>query len=107
MLTRRSWRLGRAALVLALFAAVAPIASEEHQTDPAEAKPFVRATLRLTDREVTSLDQGRAFVKTFPDDLKREVTTAGAIRIQGSSTRFVEQYRTLEGFRRSSFVLQI
>jgi hypothetical protein len=35
------------------------------------------------------------------------LTTAGAILIQGSSKRFVEQYRTLEGFRRSSFVLQI
>jgi len=107
MLTRRSQRLGGAVLVLALLAAIAPIATDGGQGEPAAAKPFVRATLRLTDRETTSLDQGRAVVKTFPDDLKREVTTAGAIRIKGSSARFVEQYRTLEGFRRSSFVLQI
>ena len=107
MLTSPSCRLVSGALlsaVLSLTAAALPVAGQgDHQA----AEPFIRATLRLTDREMGNLEQGHAVAKTFPASLKREVNTAGAIRITGSPTRFVEQYRTLEGFKRSSFVLQI
>jgi len=106
MLTSPSCRLVGGALLLALLT-LTMTRSAAGQDDAMAVEPFVRATLRLTERESANLAQGRAVAKTFPATLKREVSTAGAIRIQGSSTRFVEQYRTLEGFRRSSFVLQI
>jgi hypothetical protein len=106
MLTSPSCRLVGGALLLALLTLVLTRAAEG-QVGASAAEPFVRATLRLSEREAANLAQGRAIAKTFPASLKREVTTGGAIRIEGSSTRFVEQYRTLEGFRRSSFVLQI
>ena len=91
-------------VILSLTAAARPV---DGQGDHQAAEPFIRSTLRLTDREMGNLEQGHAIAKTFPASLKREVNTAGAIRITGSSSRFVEQYRSLEGFRRSSFVLQI
>jgi hypothetical protein len=107
MLTSPSCRLVSGGLLSALLSLTAAALPAEVQGDSQAAAPFIRATLRLTDREAGNLEQGHAIAKTFPASLKREVNTAGAIRITGSSTRFVEQYRTLEGFKRSSFVLQI
>ena len=107
MLTSPSCRLVSGARLSAVLSLTAAALVVEGQGDNQAAEPFIRATLRLTDREMGHLEQGHAVAKTFPASLKREVNTAGAIRITGSSTRFVEQYRTLDGFKRSSFVLQI
>jgi hypothetical protein len=68
---------------------------------------FMRTALQLTPKEATSIAQGRAVAKTLAAETKRDVTTAGAVHINSPSFRFVEQFRTLEGFRTSQFVLQI
>ena len=47
-------------------------------------------------------------MKTLPPTINREMTTAGAVRIRsGAMWRFVDQFKTLEGFKTSQFVLQI
>jgi hypothetical protein len=77
------------------------------QVDRQEARTFIQSTLGLPERDAAALDQGRAVVKTLPGTSKREVTTAGAVRIAASAADFVAQFRTLEGFKRSSFIRQI
>lgn len=72
-----------------------------------DALDVLRSTLALSDRDLSALLQGRPVVKTLPASTGREVATAGAIRIRGTIRRFVEQFQTLEGFRRSEFVHQI
>ena len=69
---------------------------------------FLRTQLHASDSELSSLSEGQAVVKNLPATTKREMTTAGGVRIRGAAiTRFVEQFKTLEGFRTSQFVLQI
>ena len=94
MLTSPSCRLVSGALLSAVLSLTAAALTVEGQGDHQAAEPFIRATLRLTDREMGNLEQGHAVAKTFPASLKREVNTAGAIRITGSSSSFVEQYRS-------------
>jgi len=78
--------------------------SSQAQAVGADARQLLQATLALSDKELAALDQGRPVVKTLPSATRREVATGGAIRIRGSIPRFVEQFLTLEGFRRSDFV---
>jgi hypothetical protein len=74
----------------------------------ADVHALVRDALHFSDGDVRNLDRGRAVVKTLPSDAKREMATVGGIRIAGASMPgFVEQFQTLQGFRRSQFVLQI
>lgn len=69
---------------------------------------FLRTQLHASDSELSSLSEGQAVVKNLPATTKREMTTAGGVRIRGATiTRFVAQFKTLEGFRTSQFVLQI
>lgn len=68
---------------------------------------FVRSALGLSAGELSNIERGRAVVKTVPQADKREVITAGAIKVRAPSVRFVAQFRTLEGFRTSQFVRQI
>ena len=68
----------------------------------------LRAQLQLSDSELLALNQGRPIVKTLSASTNREMTTAGGVRIRGAAmTRFVNQFKTLEGFKTSQFVLQI
>jgi hypothetical protein len=72
----------------------------------------LRATLRkqlqLSDSELASMAHGRPIVKTLPSTGSREMSTAGGVRIvSGAMTRFVNQFKTLEGFKTSQFILQI
>ncbi len=68
---------------------------------------FLHSTLRLSSGEVSNIERGRAVVKTLPNADRREVITAGAIKVQAASSTFVAQFRTLEGFRTSQFVKQV
>lgn len=94
-------------LAFAVIAAALALPTAAVQVDPQEARALVQSTLALSDREVALLEQGRSIVKTLSGSSKREVTTAGAVRISASAADFVAQFRTLEGFRRSSFIRQI
>jgi hypothetical protein len=72
----------------------------------------LRATLRkqlsLSDSELVSLAHGRPIVKTLPSAMGREMNTAGGVRIQSAAmARFVNQFKTLEGFKTSQFIKQI
>mgnify|MGYP001555596957 FL=1 len=88
---------------LALAAAVRVPATSTGDLDD-----LLQGALHLSNDERADLDRGRAVVKTLPSSAKREMTTVGGIRIDGASMAgFVDQFQTLQGFRRSSFVLQI
>jgi hypothetical protein len=69
---------------------------------------YVQAQLQLTHEEFVALRSGRPMVKTLSSPANREMLTVGGIRIEGSGMAgFVDQFKTLEGFRTSSFVKQI
>ncbi len=57
---------------------------------------------------MVSLTHGRPIVKTLPAAMGREMNTAGGVRIQSAAmARFVNQFKTLEGFKTSQFIKQI
>ena len=69
---------------------------------------ILRSQLELSNAELSALTQGRPVVKTLPATMNREMTTAGAVRIRSDAMwRFVNQFKTLEGFKTSQFVLQL
>jgi hypothetical protein len=94
-------------LVIVAAFATAALPAAIGQVAPQEARALVQSTLALSDRDAAALDQGRPIVRTLSGTAKREVTTAGAVRISASAADFVAQFRTLEGFKRSSFIKQI
>jgi hypothetical protein len=94
--------------VLALLSAATLLSSAFHQLDTTDPQRFLQTQLHLSDSELSGLNQGRPVVKTLPATAKREMTTAGGVRIRSAAIeRFVNQFKTLEGFRTSQFVLQI
>jgi hypothetical protein len=94
--------------VLALLCVSTLLPSTPRQLDTANLQAFLRTQLHLSNAELSALNQGRPVVKTLPATIKREMTTAGGVRIRGAAIeRFVTQFKTLEGFRTSQFVLQI
>jgi hypothetical protein len=106
-------RRGRVARVACGAAAVAVLGVVCHAAlsgavavgDP---RPVLKQQLQLTDPELSALAQGRPVAKTLTSSAPREMMTAGGVRIRGNAmARFVNQFRTLEGFRTSQFVLQI
>jgi hypothetical protein len=94
--------------VLVLLSVATLLASTPGQVDTTNLQAVLRTRLHLSDSELSALNQGRPIVKTLPATMKREMTTAGGVRIHGDAiSRFVDQFKTLEGFRTSQFVLQI
>jgi len=94
--------------VLVLLFVATLLASTPGQVDTTNLQVVLRTRLHLSDSELSALNQGRPVVKTLPATMKREMTTAGGVRIRGDAmSRFVDQFKTLEGFRTSQFVLQI
>ncbi len=110
------WRLFNAAearcphLVAGLLMLLAGshLAGTSSDVDTTNLHSILRAQLQFSSSELSALTQGRPVVKTLPPTMNREVTTAGAVRIRGDAMwRFVDQFKTLEGFKTSQFVLQI
>ena len=92
----------------ALLSVATLLSAAPSQVDTANLQIFLRTQLQLSGSELAALNQGRPVVKTLPATTKREMTTAGGVRIRGAGIeRFVSQFKTLEGFRTSQFVLQI
>ncbi len=106
-----SHRVVRAAAgtaVAVLLGLVCHAAVRERALDVGDPRAVLRQQLQLSDADLSALVQGRAIAKTLPSSAPREMTTAGGVRIRGSAmARFVNQFKTLEGFRTSQFVLQI
>ena len=93
---------------LALCVAAVLVARVVGQVGTTPIDAFLRSQLHASDSDLQALAQGRAVAKTLSSTSKREMTTAGGVRVRGTTiTRFVDQYKTLEGFRTSQFVLQI
>ena len=69
---------------------------------------ILRTQLQFSNSELSAVTQGQPVVKTLPATINREMTTAGVVRIRSDAMwRFVNQFKTLEGFKTSQFVLQI
>jgi hypothetical protein len=99
-------RATRAALIL--FSVAVLLAGGSSEADTRNLQAVLRSQLQLSDSELSALSQGRPIVKTLPATMNREMTTAGGVRIRsGAMRRFVNEFKTLEGFRTSQFVLQI
>jgi hypothetical protein len=74
----------------------------------ANPQTYMQTQLQLSADELSALSSGRAVVKTLSSTMTREMITVGGIRIAGlGMTTFVEQFKTLDGFRTSQFVKQI
>ncbi len=97
--------LSTTGLLLSLFVGLPTAAT---LADPSALQAFLRAQLRMSDAEWVAFDRGRPIVKSLPETMRREMTTAGGVRVQGTGlTKFVGQFKTLEGFRTSQFVQQL
>ena len=95
-------------VIAVLLGVVCHAAVREGLIDVADPRTVLREQLQLSDADLSALVQGRAVAKTLTSSAPREMTTAGGVRIRGSAmARFVNQFKTLEGFRTSQFVLQI
>lgn len=78
------------------------------QSGTTNVEKLVRAQLQLSDSEWSELKRGIPVVKTLPASTKKEMVTTGGVHIRNASLGdFVGQFKTLEGFRTSPFVLQI
>ncbi len=84
------------------------LAGTSSVADTTNLHTILRTQLQFSNSELSSLTQGQPVVKTLPATINREMTTAGAVRIRSDAMwRFVNQFKTLEGFKTSQFVLQI
>ena len=103
---RRMWPMG---LSVALAAGLAwPAVSAQTVPAGTDGVAFAKRQLDLSATEAKALAAGQPIAKTLDATSKREMTTAGGIRITGTSmTQFVDRFKTLEGFKTSQFVLQI
>jgi hypothetical protein len=81
------------------------MAAEEGQ---AATRRYVQSQLQLSETEAAAIHSGRPVVKTLSSTISREMITIGGIRVNGlGMAGFVDQFKTLEGFRTSQFVKQI
>ena len=84
------------------------LAGTSSVVDTTNLDTILRTQLQFSNSELSALTQGQPVVKTLPATINREMTTAGAVRIRSDAMgRFVNQFKTLEGFKTSQFVLQI
>ena len=84
------------------------LAKTSSLVDTTSLSTLLRTQLQFSNSELSALTRGQPVVKTLPPTMSREMTTAGAVRIRsGAMARFVDQFKTLEGFKTSQFVLQI
>ena len=91
-----------------LMALVGLLAMSLYAVGTADPRTTLKGPLQLSDADPASLLEGTPVAKTLTSSASREMTTVGGIRIRGGGmARFVEQFKTLEGFRTSQFVLQI
>lgn len=96
---RRSWGLG-----LALLVAVPAAAQDAAPPGP---HAFLVEAFALTARDLATLDQGRAVVKTLEPGDRREVALAGIVRIAAPRERMVDGWRDIVSFRKSEHVPEI
>jgi hypothetical protein len=107
----RLHRVGRMAagiLVLVPLGAVCLDAVRLRAVGAGDPQSALKEPLQLSEADLSTLGQGQPLAKTLTSATPREMTTAGVVRIRGGAmARFVNQFKTLEGFRTSQFVLQI
>jgi hypothetical protein len=95
-------------LVLVPLGAVCLTAARPSAVAAEDPQTIIKKPLQLSDAELATLGQGQPVAKTLTSTAPREMTTVGAVRIRGGAmARFVNQFKTLEGFRTSQFILQI
>jgi len=105
--TAGGWFRPHAPMLAVMLGLAAGVGGEVRPVMATADEGVLRATLDLSDKDMANLARGRPVVKTLSSPTRREVATGGAIRIRGSIPCFVEQFLTLEGFRRSDFVQSI
>lgn len=92
---------------LMLLVLVWLLAGSVNAVGTADPRLSLKSPLQLSDADLAALLEGTPVAKTLTASASREMTTVGGIRIRSGMARFVEQFKTLEGFRTSQFVLQI
>lgn len=100
--------IGAMALSLGLLTATLAVAAGAAAGAGAVLRETLKKQLQLSDSELVSLTRGRPIVKTLPSAMGREMNTAGGVRIQSAAmARFVDDFKTLQGFKTSQFIKQI
>ncbi|HET7216587.1 MAG TPA: hypothetical protein VFJ02_01005 [Vicinamibacterales bacterium] len=75
---------------------------------PAASRPrdILRSIAAIGDNEWAAVERGEALAKTLETDA-REIAVVGAVRINASSDRLVDRYRTIENLKRSAIVIDV
>lgn len=108
MMLRRLARAAPLVLVLVPLGAVGFAAARPSVGAIEDPQTVLKEPLQLSDADLSALKQGQPIAKTLTSSGPREMTTVGAVRIRaGAMARFVNQFKTLEGFRTSQFILQV
>jgi hypothetical protein len=108
MMLRPVVRAAPGAVVAVLLGVVCHAGVRERPVGVDDPRAVLKEQLQLSDADLLALVQGRAIAKTLTSSAPSEMTTVGGVRIRGNAmARFVSQFKTLEGFRTSQFVLQI
>lgn len=100
--------IGGMTLSLGLLASALAVGAGADGAAGVALRETLKKQLQLSDSELTSLTRGRPIVKTLPSAMGREMNTAGGVRIQSAAmARFVDDFKTLKGFKTSQFIKQI
>ena len=91
-----------------LLICLLPLTRSSAQAVGNDTPGYIRTQLQLSDDEFSALRTGKPVVKTLSAAITREMITIGGHSHRGlGHGGFVEQFKTLEGFRTSQFVMQI
>lgn len=74
---------------------------------PPETHALLQRQLGFSPSELTAVDRGRPAVRSLKAGDRREVATAGAIRVGVPLGLFVDRFNDIVNFKRSPLVLQV
>lgn len=91
------------ALLLTATSAPAPAPPDV----PGELQTFLRKHVRFTEADLAAVTRGQVVAKVLDASDRREIAAFGIVRVRVPPDFFVDQFRDIVAFKRSSEVLQI
>lgn len=84
-----------------------PVPAANAQDLPRWFQELLCERLKLTEANLASLERGQAVSKVLRTKEKREIVVMGIVRVDASAELFIDRFRDIVDFKKSSSVLQI